>query len=36
MAKALVNAGVDLEEIFLRTVSLEDYYLNMTKGGHHD
>lgn len=36
MAKALVNAGVDLKEIFLRNVSLEDYYLNMTKGGHHD
>jgi ABC-2 type transport system ATP-binding protein len=36
MAKALVNAGIDLEEIFLRTVSLEDYYLSMTKGGHHD
>ena len=36
MAKALVNAGIPLQEIFLRTISLEDYYLNMTGGIHHE
>ena len=34
MARAIVQAGVALEEIFLRTVSLEDYYLNVTGGKH--
>lgn len=36
MAKAIVNAGIPLQEIFLRTVSLEDYYLKMTGGIHHE
>lgn len=36
MAKAIVGAGIELQEIYLRTISLEDYYLNMTRGGHHD
>ena len=36
IARAIVNAGIDLQEIFLRTLSLEDYYLNMTGGGHHE
>ena len=34
MARAIVNAGIDLKEIYLRTVSLEDYYLNVTGGMH--
>lgn len=34
MAKAIVNAGIDLQEIYLRTISLEDYYLNVTGGNH--
>ena len=34
MAKAIVNAGIALNEIYLRTVSLEDYYLSMTGGAH--
>ena len=36
MAKALVTAGVALQEIYVHNMSLEDYYLSMTKGGHHD
>ena len=32
MAKAIVTAGIDLEEITLRTISLEDYYLGVTGG----
>lgn len=36
MAKALVNGGIDLQEIFLCTLSLEDYYLKMTGGGQHE
>ena len=32
MAKAIVNAGIDLDEIALRTISLEDYYLGVTGG----
>lgn len=36
MAKALVTAGIELQEIFLRNVSLEDYYLRMTGGIHHE
>ena len=35
MASALVGAGISLKEIYLRTVSLEDYYLGVTGGGHH-
>ena len=34
MAKAIVEAGVALQEIYLRTVSLEDYYLGVTGGKH--
>ncbi len=34
MAKAIVNAGIGLEELCLRSVSLEDYYLGMTGGKH--
>lgn len=34
MAKAIVNSGIDLQEIYLRTISLEDYYLNVTGGNH--
>lgn len=30
--KTLVNSGVDVFEIFTTTISLEDYYLNMTGG----
>ncbi len=36
MAKAIVNAGISLEEIYLRTLSLEDYYLGVTGGGKHN
>lgn len=36
MARAIVGAGLDLQEIFLNTVSLEDYYLKMTGGVHHE
>ena len=34
MAKAIVNAGIDLSEIYLRSVSLEDYFLGVTGGKH--
>ena len=34
IAKAIVNAGIGLEEIYLRSKSLEDYYLGMTGGTH--
>ena len=34
IAKALVNAGIGLEEIYLRTMTLEEYYLGMTGGEH--
>ncbi len=30
MAKAIVESGLDLQEIYLRNITLEDYYLNMT------
>ena len=33
-SRAIVNAGVGLEEIYLRTMSLEEYYLGMTGGEH--
>jgi ABC-2 type transport system ATP-binding protein len=36
MSRALVGAGVGLEEIFVRSLSLEDYYLRMTGGGRHE
>lgn len=32
ISRELVNAGIGLEEIFLRSLSLEDYYLRMTGG----
>ena len=34
MAKAIVNAGLDLKELFIKNISLEDYYLNVTGGEH--
>lgn len=33
MAKAIVEAGIPLHEIYVRNISLEDYYLRMTGGG---
>ena len=36
MAKAIVDAGIPLEEIYLRSISLEDYYLGVTEGGKHN
>ena len=36
ISKAIVNAGIDLEEIALRTISLEDYYLGVTGGLDHE
>ena len=32
MAAAIVGAGLPLSEIFLRTASLEEYYLSRTGG----
>lgn len=34
MIKCLVNAGVDVKEVYLKNVSLEDYYLSVTGGEH--
>jgi ABC-2 type transport system ATP-binding protein len=34
IAKAIVGAGIGLEEIYLRTMTLEEYYLGMTRGEH--
>ncbi len=34
MAKALIGAGVELQEIYLHAISLEDYYLGVTGGMH--
>lgn len=34
MAKTVVQAGVGLKEIFIRNISLEDYYLSVTGGNH--
>ena len=36
MAKAIVNAGIGLQELHLQSVSLEDYYLGVTGGGEHN
>ena len=36
IAKAVVGAGIGLEEIYLREMSLEEYYLGMTGGTHND
>ncbi len=36
MAKAIVEAGIALQEICLNNISLEDYYLNVTRGGEHN
>ena len=36
MARAIVNAGVDLKEIHLQSITLEDYYLGVTGGGEHN
>ena len=32
ISKAVIQAGIGLEEIYLRTMTLEDYYLGMTGG----
>ena len=32
ISKAIVGAGIGLEEIYLRTMTLEEYYLGMTEG----
>ena len=32
--KALVGAGVGVKEIFIKNISLEDYYLSVTGGNH--
>ena len=34
MARAIVGAGISLKEIYLNTISLEDYYLGVTGGNH--
>ncbi len=34
ISRAIVQAGIGLEEIYLRTMTLEEYYLGMTGGGH--
>ena len=34
IARAVVGAGIGLEEIYLRTKTLEEYYLGMTGGEH--
>ena len=34
ISKAVVSAGIGLEEIYLRTMTLEEYYLGMTGGEH--
>lgn len=34
ISKAIVGAGIGLEEIYLRTMTLEEYYLGMTGGEH--
>ena len=34
IARAIVDAGIGLEEIYLRSMSLEEYYLGMTGGEH--
>ena len=36
MAKAIVEAGIPLQELHLKEISLEDYYLNVTEGGAHN
>ena len=34
ISKAIVGAGIGLEEIYLRTMTLEEYYLGITGGEH--
>ena len=34
ISRAVINAGIGLEEIYLRTMTLEEYYLGMTGGEH--
>lgn len=34
IARAIVGAGIGLEEIYLRTMTLEEYYLGITGGEH--
>ena len=36
MARAIVGAGIALEDIHTYTISLEDYYLNVTGGPEHE
>ena len=32
--RLLVNSGIDVKEIFIKNISLEDYYLSVTGGAH--
>ncbi len=36
MARAIIEAGIGLQEICLKSISLEDYYLGVTEGGRHN
>ena len=36
LVRTLADAGVALRELSLNTISLEDYYLGVTKGGEHN
>ena len=36
ISKAVIVAGIGLEEIYLRTMTLEEYYLGMTGGVHNE
>ncbi len=36
MSRAIVEAGIGLQEICLNSISLEDYYLGVTRGGEHN
>ena len=33
--RLLVNSSIDVHEIYIKNVSLEDYYLSVTGGYHH-
>ena len=32
--RLLVNSGIDVKEIYIKNISLEDYYLSVTGGAH--
>lgn len=36
ITKTLVNEGVGVKEIYIKNISLEDYYLSLTGGNHND